>query len=150
MGGAVLPRPPLRAGVFLWVVRIPSLSLLVVPRMDFRFFEFLQGLQRSILTLSRKMTALVSRIQSVIEYFQNDKVALSAELAATKEALAVALGNDAADAETIAQAQADAATATAAAEAAATKAAELQTIVDADTEEDAAITALLDSVEIPA
>ena len=118
--------------------------------MDFRFFEFLQGLQRSILTLSRKMTALVSRIQSVIEYFQNDKVALSAELAATKEALAAALASDAADAETIAQAQADAATATAAAEAAATKAAELQSVVDADTEEDAAITALLDSVEIPA
>ena len=132
------------------MVRIPSLILLVVTRMDFRFFEFLQGLQRSILTLSRKMTALVSRIQSVIEYFQNDKVALSAELAATKEALAAALASDAADAETIAQAQADAATATAAAEAAATKAAELQTIVDADTEEDAAITALLDSVEIPA
>ena len=132
------------------MVRIPSLSLLVVTRMDFRFFEFLQGLQRSILTLSRKMTALVSRIQSVIEYFQNDKVALSAELAATKEALATALASDAADAETIAQAQADAATATAAAEAAATKAAELQSVVDADTEEDAAITALLDSVEIPA
>ena len=132
------------------MVRIPSLILLVVTRMDFRFFEFLQGLQRSILTLSRKMTALVSRIQSVIEYFQNDKVALSAELAATKEALAAALASDAADAETIAQAQADAATATAAAEAAATKAAELQSVVDADTEEDAAITALLDSVEIPA
>ena len=132
------------------MVRIPSLILLVVTRMDFRFFEFLQGLQRSIILLSRKMTALVSRIQSVIEYFQNDKVALSAELAATKDALATALASDAADAETIAQAQADAATATAAAEAAATKAAELQTIVDADTEEDAAITALLDSVEIPA
>jgi hypothetical protein len=124
--------------------------MLVVTLMDFRFFEFLQGLQRSILTLSRKMTALVSRIQSVIEYFQNDKVALAAELAATKEALAVALGNDAADAETIAQAQADAAAAHAAHEAAAAKAAELQGLVDADTEEDAAITALLDSVEIPA
>ena len=118
--------------------------------MDFGFFEFLQGLQRSISSLTRKMTALVSRIQSVIEYFQNDKVALSAELAATKDALAVALASDAADAETIAQAQADAAAATAAAEEAATKAAELQSVVDADTEEDAAITALLDSVEIPA
>ena len=124
--------------------------MLVVTLMDFRFFEFLQGLQRSILTLSRKMTDLVARIQSVIEYFQNDKVALTAELAATREALAVALGNDAADAETIAQAQADAAAAHAAHEAAATKVAELQGLVDADTEEDAAITALLDSVEIPA
>jgi hypothetical protein len=124
--------------------------MLVVTLMDFRFFEFLQGLQRSVTSLTRKMTALVSRIQSIIEYFQNDKVALTAELAATKEALAVALSNDAADAETIAQAQADAAAAHEAAEAAATKAAELQGLVDADTEEDAAITALLDSVEIPA
>jgi len=118
--------------------------------MDFRFFEFLQGLQRSVTSLTRTMTALVARIQSVIEYFQNDKVALTAELATTKEALAVALGNDQADAETIAQAQADAAAAHEAHEAAAAKASELQTLVDADTEEDAAITALLDSVEIPA
>ena len=118
--------------------------------MDFRFFEFLQGLQRSIILLSKKMTALVARIQTVIEYFQNGEAALSAELAATKEALAVALGNDAADAETIAQAHADAEAARVAAEAAATKASELQSLVDADTEEDAAITALLDSVEIPA
>jgi peptidoglycan hydrolase CwlO-like protein len=118
--------------------------------MDFRFFEFLQGLQRSVTSLTKKMISLVSRIQSVIEYFQNDKVALTAELAATKEALAVALANDAADAEAIAQAEADAAAAHEAHEAAATKAAELQTLVDADTEEDAAITALLDSVEIPA
>ena len=132
------------------MVRIPSLILLVVTSMDFGFFEFLQGLQRSIILLSKKMTALVARIQTVIEYFQNGEAALSAELAATKEALATALASDAADAETIAQAQADAATATAAAEAAATKAAELQSVVDADTEEDAAITALLDSVEIPA
>ena len=118
--------------------------------MDFRFFEFLQGLQRSVTSLTRTMTALVSRIQSVIEYFQNGEAALTAELATTKEALAVALGNDQADAETIAQAVADAAAAHEAAEAAAAKAAELQTLVDADTEEDAAITALLDSVEIPA
>jgi hypothetical protein len=124
--------------------------MLVVTLMDFRFFEFLQGLQRSITSLTRKMTALVSRIQSIIEYFQNDKVALTAELAATKEALAVALSNDAADAETIAQAEADAAAAHASHEAAAAKVAELQGLVDADTEEDAAITALLDSVEIPA
>jgi len=137
-------------GFFLWPARIPSLSLLVVTFMDFRFFEFLQGLQRSVTSLTRTMTTLVARIQSVITYFQNDKVALTAELATTKEALAVALGNDQADAETIAQAQADAAAAHAAHEAAAAKASELQTLVDADTEEDAAITALLDSVEIPA
>jgi len=118
--------------------------------MDFRFFEFLQGLQHSVTSLARTMTALVARIQSVIEYFQNDKVALTAELATTKEALAVALGNDQADAETIAQAQADAAAAHEAHEVAAAKASELQTLVDADTEEDAAITALLDSVEISA
>jgi hypothetical protein len=117
--------------------------------MDFGFFEFLQGLQRSITRLSKTMSALVSRIQSVIEYFQTDKVALTAELAATKEALAAALANDAADAETIAQAQADAAAAHDAHEAAAAKVAELQGLVDADTEEDAAISALLDSVEIP-
>jgi hypothetical protein len=117
--------------------------------MDFRFFGFRQGLQRFILTLFKSMSALVARIQSVIEYFQNDKAALTAELAATKEALAVALGNDAADAEAIAQAKADAAAAHAAHEAAAAKATELQGLVDADTEEDAAITALLDSVEIP-
>ena len=117
--------------------------------MDFRFFEFLQGLQRSITSLTRTMTALVARIQSVITYFQNGEAALTAELATTKEALATALASDAADAETIAQAQADAAAAHAAHEAAAAKASELQTLVDADTEEDAAITALLDSVEIP-
>ena len=118
--------------------------------MDFRFFGFRQGLQRFILTLFKSMSALVARIQSVIEYFQTDKVALTAELAATKEALAVALGNDAADAETIAQAEADAAAAHEAHEAAAAKVAELQGLVDADSEEDAAISALLDSVEIPA
>jgi hypothetical protein len=118
--------------------------------MDYRFFGFRQGLQHSVTSLTRTMAALVARIQSVIEYFQNDKVALTAELAATKEALAVALGNDAADAETIAQAQADAAAAHAAHEAAAAKVLELQGLVNADTEEDAAITALLDSVEIPA
>lgn len=27
MGGADLPRPPLRAGAFLWVARVPSLSV---------------------------------------------------------------------------------------------------------------------------
>jgi len=117
--------------------------------MDFRFFEFCQGLQRSITRLSKTMSALVARVQSVIEYFQNDKVALTAELATTKEALAFALGNDQADVETIVQAQADAVAAHAAHEAAATKASELQGLVDADTEEDAAISALLDSVEIP-
>jgi hypothetical protein len=118
--------------------------------MDFRFFEFLQGLQHSVTSLTRTMTALVSRIQSVIEFFQNGEAALTAELATTKEALAVALGNDAADAETIAQAVADAAAAHETAEVAAAKATELQSLVDVDTEEDAAITALLDSVEIPA
>ena len=117
--------------------------------MDFGFFKFLEGLQRSINLLHKTMSALVSRLQAVIEFFQNGEAALSAELAATKEALAVALAGDAADAETIAQAQADAEAARASAEAAATKAAELQVLVDADTEEDAAISALLDSVEIP-
>jgi len=118
--------------------------------MDFRFFGFRQGLQRFILTLFKSMSALVSRIQSVIEYFQNGEAALTAELAATKEALAAALAGDAADAETIAQAEADAAAAHEAHEAAAAKVAELQGLVDADSEEDAAISALLDSVEIPA
>ena len=95
--------------------------------MDYAFFKFLEGLQRSIHLLQKTMSVLVSRLKAVIEYFQNGEATLKAELAATKEALAAALADDAA----------------------AAKVAELQSLVDADTEEDSAIAAILDSVAIP-
>ena len=59
------------------------------------------------------------------------------------------LADDAADAETIAAAKAEAEAARAAADEAAAKVGELQSLVDADTEQEEAITALLDSVELP-
>ena len=117
--------------------------------MDYHFYKFLEGLERSIRSFSKTMSVLVTRLKAVIEYFQTGEAALKAELAAAQEALAAALANDAADAETIAAAKAEAEAARAAADEAATKVSELQSLVDADTEEDEAITALLDSVELP-
>ena len=117
--------------------------------MDYGFFKFLEGLQRSIHILQKTMSVLVSRLKAVIEYFQNGEATLKAELAATKEALAAALTEGVADDEAIEVAQAEAAAARDAADAAAAKVAELQSLVDADTEEDSAIGALLDSVVIP-
>lgn len=124
--------------------------------MDFGFFEFLQDLKRQVVRqaralehLTRTMTQLVARVAAVVDFYQTVEAALKAELAATKEALAAALADDAADEEAIAAAQADAAAAKEAAEAAAAKVGELQALVDADTEEDAAIGAILDTVPMP-
>jgi len=117
--------------------------------MDYFHFRFFEKLERSIRSFSKTMSVLVSRLRAVIQYFQTGEAALKAELATAQEALAAALANDAADAETIAAAKAEAEAARAAADEAAAKASELQSLVDADTEEDEAITALLDSVELP-
>jgi hypothetical protein len=117
--------------------------------MDYFFYKFLENLERSVRSFSKTMSVLVSRLKAVIEYFQSGEAALKAELATAQEALAAALANDAADAETIAAAKAEAEAARVAADEAATKVSELQGLVDADSEEDAAITALLDSVELP-
>ena len=116
--------------------------------MDFAFFEFLRGLQRSILSLTKTMSALANRVKAVVEYFQSGEATLKAELATAKEELAAALADDAADESEIAAAKEDAAFARQEAEAAAAKSAELQALVDADTEEDAAIMAILDTVNI--
>jgi hypothetical protein len=116
--------------------------------MDFAFFEFLRGLQRSILSLTKTMSALANRIKDVVEYFQSGEAKLKAELATVKEELAAALADDAADESEIAAAKDDAAFARQEAEAAAAKSAELQALVDADTEEDAAIMAILDTVKV--
>lgn len=64
---------------------------------------------------------------------------VQADLAETKQQLADALANDAADAEAIAAAQADA-------DAAKAKADELQVLADADATEDSEIESLVDSV----
>ena len=116
--------------------------------MDFGFYEFLKGLQRSILSLTKTMSALANRVKAVVEYFQSGEAALMAELADVKAELATALADDAADEAEIAAAKDDAALARQDADAAAAKVTELQGLVDLDTEEDAAITAILDTVNI--
>lgn len=124
--------------------------------MDFAFFRFITEMDENVKnilkhtrSLLRTMSALASRVAAVFQYLQSEKAGLMAELAATKEALALALADDAADDETIAAAQAAAAAAQAAADAATAKVVELEALVAADVEEDAAISAILDSVQLP-
>jgi hypothetical protein len=100
----------------------------------------------SIPSLSITMSVLSDRVAKVVKFLLDEKAALLAELAAAKEALAVALSNDASDAEAIATAKAEAQAANSAAQEAQAVAAALQELADADATEDAAINATLDSV----
>jgi hypothetical protein len=99
-------------------------------------------------SLFKKMD-LVTRIKNILSTLKGDKDALLSENASLKEQLATALANDAADAQSVADAQADAEVARAAADVAIAETARLQSIVDADTAEDAALDALLSSLEAP-
>ena len=85
----------------------------------------------------------VTRVQNVLSTLKGDRDALLTENASLKEQLAVALANDVADA----QAAAEVARATA--DAAVAETTRLQGIVDADATEDAALEALLGSLETP-
>jgi hypothetical protein len=122
--------------------------------MDFglaRLVRFLRKLDRNLDLIplqSHAMSALSDRVATVVKFLLDEKAALLAEVAVTKEALATALSNDAADAEAIAAATADAEVSKAAAQEAEAKAAALQELADADAAEDEAITAVLDSVTI--
>ena len=117
--------------------------------MDFAFFRFITQMDRNIHLLLKKMSTLANRVASVVQFLQSDRAKLMAELAAAKEALAVALADDVADDADIVAAQADATAAREAADAAIAKVAELQDLADQDASEDALITATLDSVAIP-
>jgi DNA repair exonuclease SbcCD ATPase subunit len=115
--------------------------------MDFAFYEFVKKLNHSIHSLTKKMSVLSDRVVAVIQFLQAGESSLRQELADVKAQLADALAKDAADAETVANAQAEAQSSRAAADEFAAKVTELQAIADADTAEDAAITAALDAVE---
>jgi hypothetical protein len=117
--------------------------------MDFAFFRFITQMDYNIRLLVTKMSTLSNRVASVIQFLQSGQAELKAELAAAKEALAVALADDVADDADIAAAQADATAAREVADAAIAKVAELQDLADQDASEDALITATLDSVAIP-
>jgi len=114
--------------------------------MDFAFYRFITAMNQRSLCLLKTMSALVNRVNAVIQFLQSGEAALKSELAETKASLAAALANDAADAETIAVAQAAATVAQEAADAANAKVTELQSVVAEDAEEDAAIHAILDAV----
>jgi hypothetical protein len=118
--------------------------------MDFLTFQFFKDsfekLNRSITTFTRTMSALVTKLKEVLEYQATEKAGILAELAAAKAATAEALANDVADADAITAALAAAEFAQAEAAAAQVRIAELQALADADVEEDAAISALLDGV----
>jgi hypothetical protein len=120
--------------------------------MDFgvaRLIRFLRKLDASLDLIPSQisaMSALSDRVATVVKFLLDEKAGILSELATTKEALATALANDAADAEAVATATAAAEAAAAASKEAEAKAAGLQELVDADAEEDAAISAALDSV----
>ena len=91
----------------------------------------------------------VTRVQNVLSTLKGDRDALLTENASLKEQLAAALANDVADAQAAADAQLAAEVARATADAAVAETARLQGIVDADVTEDAALEALLGSLEAP-
>lgn len=102
------------------------------------------------------MTTLLQKIDRVLRFLQAENTRLTQELADAKAALAEALADDAADAESIREAQAAAAAAQvnanaaqAAADAATARANTLQGQVDADQAEDQEIEGRLASVDVP-
>jgi predicted acyltransferase (DUF342 family) len=102
----------------------------------------------SLQSLFKKMN-FVTRVQNVLSTLKGDRDALLTENASLKEQLAAALANDVADAQAAAAAQAAAEVARATADAAVAETVRLQGIVDADATEDAALEALLGSLEAP-
>jgi len=103
----------------------------------------------SLQSLFKKMN-FVTRVQNVLSTLKGDRDALLTENASLKEQLAAALANDVADAQAAAAAQDAAEVARATADAAVAETVRLQGIVDADVTEDAALEALLGSLEAPA
>jgi predicted acyltransferase (DUF342 family) len=103
----------------------------------------------SLQSLFKKMN-FAARVQNVLSTLKGDKDALLTENASLKEQLAAALANDVADAQAAADAQSAAEVARATADAAVAETTRLQGIVDADATEDAALEALLGSLEAPA
>lgn len=124
--------------------------------MEFSTFEFLRSTKQRFEELTNQFTSFIplmatlfARISEVINFLLGEKTKLLEENAQLKEQLAQALANDVADAEAIAAAQAEAEAARAVADEAKAKSEELQTLVDADTAEDAQILALLDATLPP-
>jgi hypothetical protein len=119
--------------------------------MDFGTYQFLQGLDQkisSVLSTIQAMSNLVTQAGEAVAYLRSSaatkETTLLDQIATLKEQLALALANDASDAEKVAAAQAeaeaarsDADAARAESETAKAQAAELQALVDADTMEDA-------------
>jgi hypothetical protein len=99
---------------------------------DFAFFQAFNKLQSTVMTI-------LNRVTKVLAYLAGERAGLLTELAETKTALEVALGNDAADAEAIAAAQAATAEAQARADEALAQIAPLQELAELDAAEDAAI-----------
>lgn len=93
------------------------------------------------------MADFTSRVKRLFELLTVGREELLAENADLKEKLAVALANDAADAETIAAAEAVAAEAVAVSTAAVAETERLKALVEADTAEDTALEELLASLE---
>ena len=108
------------------------------------FWKVLRG---SYVTISLD---LVTKLFGFAQGAANQIVALKAENAGLRDQIAVALSNDAADAESIATAKAEAETAKVDAEAAKVAVAPLQALADEDANEDAQINVLLNSFEFPA
>lgn len=101
-----------------------------------------------ITTFFKKIMAnFTSRIQKIISVITGRYDIIVSENVLLRQRLADALANDAADAETIAAAQAELMESKASAEAALAESARLQALVDADNAEDAALDELLKSFE---
>jgi DNA anti-recombination protein RmuC len=114
---------------------------------DFAFFKAFHRLCQNVMTILQRLTRLLA-------FQERERAALLDELAATKDALAVALSNDASDAEQIAAAQADAAEARAKADASAAEVStlseqvtNLQGMVEADAAEAQGISDLIAPLE---
>lgn len=95
----------------------------------------------------RSMTNYLERLIALFERSDNEITALKAELASTKDALASALANDAADAETIAIARAEAEQAAVAVAEAQQKLGVANEALAADAEDDAKLEAFIASRE---
>ena len=103
---------------------------------------------RQVTTHTRILNYMSTRLEKIL-FVVKENSDLKTELAATKQQLADALANDAADAATIATAQTKADTAKAEAQTAKDALAPLQELADTDATEDSSIDQALESVEVP-
>jgi len=103
---------------------------------------------RMLITQKGILNIMSINLQKVL-FVVKENADLKAELATAKQDLADALGNDAASAQAVADAQAEADAAKAEAQIAKDAVAPLQALADADIEEDTALTEALASVELP-